>query len=520
MASRPAPRNRNDTALGLARVRAAATFSTPAPKVNSNIVPQKPKDPAEYSAALRELAQYRVAGARVGSYLNRDQLGIEAVFDPITAVSGGVGLVTTDYNPKNIKYPTRMVPAGARGGGMVSGGGPGIGSSFAGIGAALYGAIEGAPTTEFDAAMQDKYKNNPRAIAAALQRLSPEQKSDRKNQKMIVDREEEYNDLLRTLKAAGLTVEEWDRGAVVSPDGRVNLNPNAQATIAQLGNAADSLRLLDFAGLGAGKVVGAGVGYGARAATRGIAKGLIPTVRSVKARGIPLPVPVGVGGVPIIRVGGNKPVAGAARSRLLPSGKEKELNRVAEARASEGFIENKPTPEVVGATRFGGAETSKLSPEALEERASTAAEYVSPEELADELSVLENMGFATVDKIPAKSVGAVSLSQKELADRTAAALSGIKKRERAVNAAREARGEEPFEYEPHFDPYDLTKKELETLWGGNPIYVYNEAGELIPELGAHLGHGRGKSLKYGYSATLGSVRGQRGVANMRYGSEF
>ena len=261
-------------------------------------------------------------------------------------------------------------------------------------------------------------------------------------------------------------------------------------------------------------------GMGIRTAAKG-AKGLIPAARSVKASGIPLPVTVGVGGgAGIIRVGGDKPAAGAARSRFLPSGKEKELNRVAEARASEGFIENKPTPEVVGATRFGGAETSKLSPEALEERASTAAEYVSPEELADELSTLENMGFATVDKIPAKSVGAVSLSQKELADRTAAALSGIKKRERAVNAAREARGEEPFEYEPHFDPYDLTKKELETLWGGNPIYVYNAAGELIPELGAHLGHGSGKSLKYGYSATLGSVRGQRGVANMRYGSEF
>jgi hypothetical protein len=248
---------------------------------------------------------------------------------------------------------------------------------------------------------------------------------------------------------------------------------------------------------------------------RGAARRTTPSMLSAASGGI-----ISGGPKVLARSAGSKPVADAPRSRLLPSGKEEELNRVTEARLSEGFIKNKPTPEVVGATRFGGAETSKLSPEALEERASTAAEYVSPEELADELSALENMGFATVDKIPAKSVGAVSLSQKELADRTAAALSGIKKRERKVNAAREARGEEPFEYEPHFDPYDLTKKELETLWGGNPIYVYNEAGELIPELGAHLGHGSGKSLKYGYSATLGTVRGQRGVANMRYGSEF
>lgn len=248
---------------------------------------------------------------------------------------------------------------------------------------------------------------------------------------------------------------------------------------------------------------------------RGAARRTTPSMLSAASGGI-----ISGGPKSLARSAGSKPVAGAARSRLLPSGKEEELNRVAEARLSEGFIENKPTPEVVGAARFGGAETSKLSPEALEERASTAAEYVSPEELAGELSALENMGFATVDKIPARSVGAVSLSQKELADRTAAALSGIKKRERKINAAREARGEEPFEYEPHFDPYDLTKKELETLWGGNPIYVYNEAGELIPELGAHLGHGSGKSLKYGYSATLGSVRGQRGVSNMRYGSEF
>jgi hypothetical protein len=62
-------------------------------------------------------------------------------------------------------------------------------------------------------------------------------------------------------------------------------------------------------------------GMGIRAAGMGV-KGLIPAARSVKASGVPIPViGLGVGGgAGIIRVGGAKPVAGAARSSLLPSG--------------------------------------------------------------------------------------------------------------------------------------------------------------------------------------------------------
>jgi hypothetical protein len=224
-------------------------------------------------------------------------------------------------------------------------------------------------------------------------------------------------------------------------------------------------------------------------------------------------VPVGVGGVPILRVGGS-------RSRLLPSGEKQAVDRVIAARETENFIKNKSTPEASSPSYFGGIETRNLSPEAVDERVSGAAEYISPEELADELSTLEGMGFATADKTPASAKSAVSLTQKELADRTAAALAGIKKRENAVNIKRESKGQDPFKYETHFDPYDLTKEELVTLWGSNPIYVYNSAGEIIPELGAHLGHGPGRALANGGSATLGAVRGQRGIANMRYGSDF
>jgi hypothetical protein len=297
-------KNRNTKAVDVARVRAAAKFSTPAPKVNPNIVPQKPKVSAEYSAALREQAQRGVAGARGGSYFDRSQYGPEAIFDPVTGISGAAKLATTDYNPEGIKYPTRMVPAGARGGGMVSGGQPNIGSSFAGILEAVKGMATPPPTTEFDAAMQEKYKNNPRAVGAAQQRLSPEEKYQMTNKRENAKREDEYSKLLSTLKAAGLTEEELYRSAVVSPDGKINLNPNAEAIISQLGNAADSLRLLDVAGLGAGKVVGVGARAAGRTARR--------AVEDIAVRGFPIPVPVGVGGVPIMRVGGSKATKEAA----------------------------------------------------------------------------------------------------------------------------------------------------------------------------------------------------------------
>lgn len=486
-------KNRNTKAVDVARIRAAAKFSTPAPKVNPNVVAQKPKVSTEYSAALREQAQRGVAGARGGSYFDRSQYGSEAIFDPATGVSGAIGLATTDYNPEGIKYPTRMVPAGARGGGMVSGGQPNIGSSFAGILEAIKGMATPPPTTEFDAAMQDKYKNNPRAIGAALQRLSPEEQYQMTNQRENAKREGEYSNLLSTLKAAGLTEEELYRSAVVSPDGKINLNPNAQAAISQLGNAADSLRLLDLAGMGAGKAAG----VGARAVGRTVGR----VVEDIAVRGFPIPVPVGVGGVPIMRVGGKQTL--------------KTTNKVLDARAESGFNPARSTPEVVGMTRFGGAETSKLPWEEAQNRAGSAADYTPESIIQNESDLLTSFGYMG-DSTPDRAVFARDLSKQELVKKTKDALSSIKTRERQVNEKRIADGKDPFNYEPHFNPSELSQEELVTLWGNNPLYVYDKAGNIIPNLGAALGHGT--PLSGGGSATLGNVGGQRTIGNVRWGA--
>jgi hypothetical protein len=245
---------------------------------NTNRVAVPYKDKDALARARRKAAQYGVAGARGGSYFNRNKFGSEDIFDPITGVSGAYNLSTTDYNPENIKYEQRTVPTIR--GGMVSGGQSNIGNSFAGILEAIKGSVTAAPTTEFDAAMQEKYKNNPRAIGAAQQRLSPEDKYQMVNQRENAQRDKEYSNLLSTLKAAGLTEEELYRNAVVSPNGQVNLNPNAQATIAQLGNAANSLRLLDLSGMGAGKAVSAGARVASKATVRGL-DNLIPRIASI-----------------------------------------------------------------------------------------------------------------------------------------------------------------------------------------------------------------------------------------------
>jgi hypothetical protein len=249
---------------------------------NTNRVAVPYKDKDALIRARREAAQYGVAGARGGAYFNRNKLGSEDIFDPITGLSGGKNLVTTDYNPENIKYEQRTVPTIR--GSMVSGGQPNIGNSFAGILEALKGSVNdrlNPVVNPIDAEIAEKARGNPLGLRAAMQNLTPEMRRKRENEQALLDREREYSNLLSTLKAAGITSEEeLYRNAVVGPDGQVNLNPNAQAAIAQLGNAANSLRLLDLSGMGAGKAVSAGARVASRATVRGL-DNLIPRIASV-----------------------------------------------------------------------------------------------------------------------------------------------------------------------------------------------------------------------------------------------
>ena len=262
MASRPAPRNRNDRALGLARVRAAGR---PAPGIVR-------KDEIERQAWAAGLTQNEMgvwhdntktpAAKKLETAV--DFLPMAALTD---AASGVYNLLTTDYNPENIKYPTRMVPAGARGGGMVSGGQPNISDTIMGLGAAIKSSVEAAPITEFDKA---RYEKNPLSVRGSNLNLTPKQKSERSVQVMNADREKQYSNLLRTLKAAGITEEEMYRDVVVGPDGQVNFNANVQAMIAQLGNAADALRGTELIGYGLGKPVAVATRAATRAATRSV----------------------------------------------------------------------------------------------------------------------------------------------------------------------------------------------------------------------------------------------------------
>jgi hypothetical protein len=109
------------------------------------------------------------------------------------------------------------------------------------------------------------------------------------------------------------------------------------------------------------------------------------------------------------------------------------------------------------------------------------------------------------------------MSREELLQRTRDALSSIKTRERNLNKKRIADGLEPYKYEEHFNPDDFTLEEFRTLWGSGNMYAFNAAGEKIPELGKQLGHGA-IPLEQGGSVTLGQVRGEIGVGNIRRGN--
>jgi hypothetical protein len=326
MATRPAPGNRN---------RVAVSY----------------KDKDALARARREAAQYGVAGARGGAN-NRNKFGSEDIFDPITGVSGAYNLVTTDYNPENIKYEQRTVPTIR--GGMMSGGQPNIGSSIFGIIQALAGSVNdrlNPVVNPIDAEIAEKARGNPLGLRAAMQNLTPEVRRERENEQALLDREREYSNLLSTLKAAGITSEEeLYRSAVVSPDGQVNLNPNAQAAIAQLGNAADSLRLLDVTG--SGKPVTMGASFAGKQAAKQVSRGLdslIPRVASVAnnptfinagmdtvraaTAGAPLEQSVATGLASL--VAGNKPISNV-ELRLTPEQHGLLLSEGLDAKAPRG----------------------------------------------------------------------------------------------------------------------------------------------------------------------------------------
>jgi len=197
---------------------------------------------------------------------------------------------------------------------------------------------------------------------------------------------------------------------------------------------------------------------------------------------------------------------------------DETVNRIDKARIIEGFEATPPTPEVVGSIRRGGAPTYKLDPEEAAFRANNAAEFIPEDVIREEaeqtLSILGPLGR---DDTPVDAITVYSMSREELLQRTRDALSSIKTRERNLNKKRIEAGEEPYKYEEHFNPDDFTLEEFRTLWGSGNMYVFNAAGEKIPELGKQLGHGA-IPLEQGGSATLGQVRGEIGVGNIRRGN--
>ena len=214
-------------------------------------------------------------------------------------------------------------------------------------------------------------------------------------------------------------------------------------------------------------------------------------------------------------LGGGNIARMARAAREVKAVEDVPVNRVIEARATTGFNPARATPEVVGMTRFGGAETSKLPWEEAQNRAGSAADYTPESIIQNESDLLNSFGYMG-DNTPDRAVFARELSKQELVKKTKDALSSIKTRERQVNKKRIADGKDPFNYEPHFNPSKLSQEELVTLWGNNPLYVYDKAGNIIPNLGAALGHGT--PLSGGGSATLGNVGGQRTIGNVRWGA--
>ena len=342
-------KNRNTKAVDVARVRAAANYKVPTmPDLQDALKKRKEELAREAGITTNEMGVWydpdlsptaqRIATAE--SYLPTS-----AARDFFRGVKG---FATLDYNPEGIKYPTRMVPAGARGGGMVSGGGPGIGSSFSALPGAIYRAIKSRERTDEEKRLFKEAGGNPRVYAYLLNNLDPARKAQNYFDAQINSNQKDYNNLISMLSDVGISEEEMYRDVVVGPDGQVNLNANTQAALEGIGYAADSLRGTELIGYGLGKPVGLAARAATKAAGTGVKAATIPfrsgakiiprVVDDIAVRGFPIPVPSTIGGgMPVMRVGGsaNK----AAREAAALRATEAELSLAPEDRLPIGALE-------------------------------------------------------------------------------------------------------------------------------------------------------------------------------------
>jgi hypothetical protein len=279
MATRPAPYNRD----GRLRI-----VNRPAPGNRNRVATRNSV------AALRSEAAAKRPSLNPAAYGKTRQGNTDAITrfvleeNPIMSAAKGFqglfNLGTAEYNPEGINYPTRMVPAGARGGGMPTGVAPGPIDSFAALGPAIGSLFNPRDRTAIEQRVYEEAKGNPKEVALGMGRLSERDKTEQSIQEKASEDAKNYSTLLSVLKQAGITSEEdLYRGAVMSPDGQVSLNPTVQAALGGIVNAGEAVRVFDAIGFGAGKALGAGVRLGAGAGRRSIAKGLdglIPRIAS------------------------------------------------------------------------------------------------------------------------------------------------------------------------------------------------------------------------------------------------